>query len=296
MLLISALFSDSPLTALLGRAPRSEGALVLAVYLLAGLSGARLLGPGRSARAVQLALKTMAWCVIVVAGVAVLESLGARPLSSNLDRPGSLLGNASDQGAFAVLYGGPLVVAAIKDRGASVITGGAVAAVLATVLSGSRGAMLGLAAALVVIAVLSARRSRWAVGGVLLGAAALVLAVPATRDRVLGGTPWAGKTITGRGLLWRESLSLLSEHPILGVGPSQFQNAIAGQHDLKWQQTVGPVNPPGSPHNVLLQAVSAGGVLLLVVMLILAGLAVRNGVRIARGGDHVWGVGLLAGL
>lgn len=295
LLALSALLSHAPEAALLGRAPLNEGALVLAVYLLAGVSGARLLGPGRSARSTRVAIATMAACALAVAFLAVLEAAGLRPLSSDLDRPGSLLGNASDEGAFAVLYLGPLLVDAVRGR-RPLPALGAAAALLTVVLSGSRGALLGLVAALVVAGLLGSRATRWKVAGAALAAAALVLAIPFTRDRVFDLSPLAAHTVTGRQLLWRETLALIGDHPILGVGPSQFEVAIVAHHDLHWQKSIGPANPPGSPHDWLLQVLVDGGVLLLIVVLWLVVLLVREGIRRVRDGDHRWTPGVLAGL
>lgn len=295
-LLIAALTSSAPLVSLLGRAPRYEGAAVLAVYLAAGVVGARLLGPGRDPRLARVAVATMAWCAIAVAALAVLESVGIHPLASTATRPGSLLGNASDQGAFGALFAGPLAVAAVRRRDALSIAG-AGAAALAVVLSGSRGALVGLAVVVLVLSVLW-RRAWKPLALSVVGIAAAALAVPFTRDRLLGLTPMSGRTITGRELLWRESWSLLIDHPVLGVGPSQFETAILARHDMTWQQVIGPENPPGSPHNVLLQAWSAGGLLTVLVLIALTVLVVRGALTQIRNDatDVGWAAGALAGL
>lgn len=296
VLLVAALTSQSPLVSLLGRAPRYEGLAVLVVYLLAGVVGARLLGPSRPERLTDLVLVTMAWCAIAVAAVGALESVGIHLWSSTVERPGSLLGNASDQGAFGVLYAGPLLVAALRRRRPVEIVG-AVAAAATVVLSGSRGALVGLAVVVILLVVLGSRSWKPLLA-VLAGIAVAALAVPFTRDRLLGLTPMSGRTITGRGLLWRESLSLLSDHPLLGVGPSQFEIAIVGRHDLAWQQTIGPDNPPGSPHNLFLQAWSAGGLLLVIALIVLVVLVIRGGFaqHRAAASDLGWPAGVLAGL
>ena len=78
------------------------------------------------------------------------ETLGLRPLESDVSRPGALLGNASDQGAWGVLALGPLLAAALRAPSRTAI-GGSVAAATVVVLSGSRGALLG---ALLLMAVL----------------------------------------------------------------------------------------------------------------------------------------------
>lgn len=295
ILTISAMTSRSPLTAFLGRDPQLEGVLVIAVYVLAAASGARLLGVGASDSAMVAARSAMALTAIAVAGLAVAESFGLRPLSANVTRPGSLLGNASDEGAFAVLYAGPLLVEALRARRSLSIVGAA-AAVVTVALSGSRGALVGLVVTILVVAVASGARARWVTGGGLAGLVALVMAVPASRNRVLELSPLSRQTVTGRFMLWRETLSLAAHHPILGVGPSQFENAIVGEHSLRWQETIGPSNPPASPHNLVLQALMAGGALLLIAALALALLIAREGLRQMRSGQNPWALGALAGL
>jgi len=295
-LVVSALASTSPSTALLGRDPQIEGVPVLGLYLLAGLSGGRVLGPARSERVTRVAVATMAVTVIVVAGLAILEAVGLRPLSSNVARPGSLLGNASDEGALAVLYAGPLIADALKRRGWLVVLG-ASASLLTVVLSLSRGAMVGLVATAVLLGAFMGRHYRRAVvaGGIAL--VSLVMAVPSARNRVLGISPLSRATVSGRLLLWRETLRLVARHPILGVGPSQFENAIVAEHTLQWQQKVGPANPPGSPHDLVLQALMAGGVVLVGAAGGIAVLAARNALSAHRKApDDTWMAGCLAGL
>ncbi|RFA08832.1 hypothetical protein B7R54_06030 [Subtercola boreus] len=123
--------------------------------------------------------------------MAALETLGLRPIPSDLDRPGSLLGNATDQGIVGVMFAALLVLPALAPRmpgpgaatrggGASRATGaerpapprpraagtlwllraGLLAAALSTVLSASRAATAALfAVAVVASVVLVARRA-----------------------------------------------------------------------------------------------------------------------------------------
>lgn len=301
VLAISAVTARSPMTALLGREPQQEGVLILAVYVMAGASGSRLLGPNRSEPAIRTAYAAMAVTVLAVALVAVTESFGLRPLSANVARPGSLLGNASDEGALAVLYAAPLLVDALTSRRRLSVVG-AVAAAITVALSGSRGAMVGLLVVILIVGVVmghrvaSRRRFNLVFTGATTAFVGLVLAIPQSRNRVLGLSPLSQQTVKGRTILWRESLSLFTRHPILGVGPSQFENAIVGQHSLDWQKTIGPANPPASPHDLLLQALMAGGILLLLPALGLAYLATRNAVRDLGNGPDAWVLGSLAGL
>lgn len=281
VLLIGALVSAQPIAGVLGRSPRYEGVFVLAAYVAMAWSGARLLGPERDEAAALVALRTLVVVVCLIAFFAVLEAAGLRPLSSDVARPGSLLGNASDEGAVGVLALGPLALVVLRRRDLFLAVGVG-AAVTVTVLSASRGAIAAMVLELVLVGI--AVEGRRAVAATVVGLLALsgfVVAVPATRDRVLGTSPLARHTVTGREMLWRESLSLDSAHLALGVGPSNFKSAIVAEHDREWQTKVGPQDPPDSPHSLPLQALSAGGLPLLLLLIVLSAQVVVVGGRTA---------------
>ena len=300
ILLVAALIGPAPLAQALGRPPRYEGLVALPVYLGALASGARLLGPSRPNGSTAWLLDCLAIAALAIGVEAALEAFGLRPLVSNVSRPGSLLGNASDQGAWAVLALGPLAAVAIRLRGV-LHRAGAVGAAVALATSGSRGALVGAFVVAVVLVALAPRRNpriAIAVGGLILALG--VLALPTTRSRVLTSTHVSKQTVTGRTILWGETVDLIRDNPLLGVGPSGYVDAIPAYHSSRYEAEVGPANPPDSPHDWLLQAAAAGGVGLLLVALILAGLVLRRGTqavpaqRTAAEGVAVGG--LLAGL
>lgn len=291
-LLTAALASGSPISALAGRAQRYEGALVLAAYVLAGVAGARLSFADHSRAEPAFKVMTAVCCALAL--FAVLEAAGLRPLSSDLARPGGLLGNASDEGAVGVLYAGPLLVRSLRRDTWWPWVGTATGAAT-VVLCASRAALGGLLVALLLIAASTSRRSRRAVGGLVLAVVAALAATPAARARVLGMTPLAGHTVSGRIQLWAETLRMLSHHWWLGVGPSQFESSITAWHDRRWQSSIGPANPPESPHNWVLQAWAAGGVLLLLPVLALAFTLVRMA-RARMGAGEPWPLACGAGL
>ncbi len=300
ILVVAALAGTTPLVAMVGRGPRYEGAVALAAYAGAGVAGARILGYGRARGSTGWFLRWLAIASLAIGIEAVLEVVGLRPLASNVARPGSLLGNASDEGAWGVLALGPLSAVALRVRG-RLFVAGALAAGATIVCSGSRGALLGgVAVAVVLVALAGSRSARLAV---LAGLACLLigaLAVPATRARVTGTGGDASQTVTGRLLLWGETLHLLADHPALGTGPSGYLDAIPAYHTPTYERKVGPANPPDSPQDWVLQAAVAGGVPLLVLALVLAGLTVSRGLRAAArqptGGESAAVGGMLAGL
>jgi O-antigen ligase len=283
LLAISALASASPVGALVGRSPRYEGVFVLPVYVAAAVAGAWLLGPTRRRGAVPWWLRVLAVVAVAVALEAVLEAFGLRPLPTDVARPGSLLGNASDEGALGVLLLGPFLAVSSRVRDPWCVIG-ALASALAVVLSASRGALVGALVVLVVLVALgSSRRTRLmlAAAAVLLVAAAF--SVPATRDRVLDTSPLAGSTVSGRTLLWDETLHLVAHHLLIGVGPSGYLDAIPAEHNRVWRVEVGPSNPPDSPHNWLLQAAADGGIPLAGLAIALAAVVMWRGRRAVSG-------------
>ena len=96
----SACLGQAPLAQLMGRAPRYEGLVTLSVYLGAFLMGAWLLGPGANPVLRAHLVRATAVAASMIAFVAVLEAVGLHPLATSASRAGSLLGNATEQGAY----------------------------------------------------------------------------------------------------------------------------------------------------------------------------------------------------
>ena len=205
--------------------------------------------PGGPAGSTAWLLDGLAIAALAIGVEAALEAAGLRPLVSNVARPGSLLGNASDQGAWAVL-------ASVRWRrwrsgcAGALHRAGAVAAAVALATSGSRGALAGA----VVLARRPDRAGRRVAGprlAIAAGVAILalgVLALPATRGA--GADQHAtrpSRPSTGRRLLWGETVTLVGDHPLLGVGPSGYVDAIPAYHDRRYEAEIGPANPPDSP-------------------------------------------------
>jgi len=252
---VAALAGQTPLLSLLGRFPRYEGLPVILGYAAALVLGARLLGSG-SPRLRGHALKAL------VAGSLVNAIIAAVQMVSVPDaRVTGLLGNSTVLATFSLIT--------LAMVGISIThwtwwpVAGVAAAVFCLVVSASRGAALGaLVAALALLGVrlLTRRPGRWWWGP---SAAATVLLIawlsPGTHARLVGATPFAESTITGRLLLWQETLKLVQAEPLLGVGPSRFVDSIGPFHTTQWAAAVGPYAPPDSPHNVILQVLASTG-------------------------------------
>ena len=283
LLTVAALVGETPVASLVGRFPRYEGLPVLGLYVAAAWLGARIGGRG-AARAVQLghALSGMA----VVLAVAALLDLGDEsPLGpSTLARSGSLLGNATDQGLVAMMAA--LVVAgALEVRRDGLLLAGLAGGVVTVGLSGSRVAMVLTALGLLALA-LRRRRLRRPVLVAVAGLVAVALAVPGTRERL-------SSSATGRGRLeqWQLTLDLVFDHPVLGVGPSRYVDAVGRYETPEFVAFTGPRTLADSPHDVLLQAAVAGGLPLLICFLVLVALVVRRAVPVVR--EHPESAGVL---
>ncbi|WP_454301326.1 O-antigen ligase family protein [Salana multivorans] len=296
LLVVSALLGQAPLVQLLGRAPRYEGFLALAAVGAAVWVGARLFGPRASVRAGRQAIIATALSSLLLGEVAVLESIGLRPFATDLARPGSLAGNATDQailGVVAVAVLGFLALGAWRRTGQ--VDGWALAGSLAggvsVATSASRAGMLALAVVIVALTcqlvATATDRRRAAVVGVAgaLAVCGAVLALPLTRERLFGGFDFAQQTIGDRLLMWQDAWALFLAHPWLGVGPNGFADAVTPFQGDEWYARVGVGPVLDSPHNVVLQVAVVGGVAGLVLgSLIVAGV-VASGLKGIRTSD-----------
>ncbi|MEP7193174.1 MAG: O-antigen ligase family protein [Actinomycetota bacterium] len=291
---VSALLGQAPLAQLIGRAPRYEGLVALSVYVGAVLIGAWLLGPGANPVLRAHLVRATAVAASLIAVVAVLETLGLHPLATSTSRPGSLLGNATEQGAFgAGVVGLCLHAVARRDRAAIWAVG---AGGVLVVTSASRGALLGLVAAVAVTVILGAPQvRRVALAGLGVGAVA-ALALPLTRHRLLMQSPLSGQTVTGRAQEWAETLHLIGQHPVLGVGPSGFLDASPSVQSAGYVRLAGAARLD-SPHSLPLQIADAGGVVLLLLAAALSWLLVRSILTLRRDAiDGPWAIGAAAAI
>jgi hypothetical protein len=282
LLVAAALAGETPLPSLIGRFPRYEGLPVLGLYAAAAWLGARIGGRGR-ARAVQLA-HAMAGVGVALGVLAVLDLADSSPLgSSTLQRSGSVLGNATDQGLVAAMA--VLVVAgALEVRRDGLLLAGLAGAVVTVAVSGSRVALV---LAVVGLLVQAARRPglRTPILVAVLGLVAVALSVTGTRHRLLS---WR----TGHGRLeqWQLTLDLVRDHPWLGVGPSRYVDAVGPYETRGFVAFTGPRTLADSPHDVLLQAAVVGGLPLLLCFVVLVVLVARRAQAVVTEHPESWGV------
>lgn len=128
-------------------------------------------------------------------------------------------------------------------------------AVLAVIMSFSRGGYLALAA--VAIGLALSHRLRWWLLAAGLIASVVLLRVPQLATRVAVETDFShpNNTLVSRFHIWQAALQMLREHPILGAGLSGFSAAVAPY----WNAT--HVDRYTYPHNILLNFWTETGLL-----------------------------------
>jgi O-antigen ligase len=217
-------------------------------------------------------------------------------------RPPSTLGYVSYFASylvFAVFLGAALY--AVEESGWWKRAGAAAAAlgVVAIVLSGTRGAMLALLAGAVYLWFWFGRRipgrvALWAVAGVV--ALGLFYYSPGgqmlrSRARWYAEDAWGGARL----LLWRDSLALAGKRWLTGSGPETFSTEFPAVESAALSRAY-PDFYHESAHNILLDALTAQGVIGLAALLALIALAVRQARR-AEGALGGWlGASFAAGL
>lgn len=170
LLTVAALSGEAPVSQLFGRWPRYEGLLTLSSYLAAAWLGARTLGGSNAHTRSDTFRRAISVASLILAGVSVTEGFGIHLIPSNVERPGALLGNATEQGVVGVMFFAILAtswlrgwlarrefdVAPAKERRARrglpvkaswIELAGAFGALATVVVSASRAALLGLAVA-----------------------------------------------------------------------------------------------------------------------------------------------------
>ena len=171
---------------------------------------------------------------------------------------------------------------------------------LVLLLTQSRGAMLGIVAALMVVAV--ARDRRWAWGAALIvvvvAVVVAIVGVQPALDLVMGGL--GGSTVqsaAGRLELFSRAIYMLEDFPFTGVGLGMFSRVLNVLYPLF---LVGPETELPHAHNIFLQAgVDHGmpGLIAYLALIILLGVMGIQTIRQSRG--RPWeplAIGLLAGL
>ncbi|WP_374928422.1 O-antigen ligase family protein [Kytococcus sedentarius] len=271
-----------------GRSPRDEGLLMIGAYLAMLPAGAVLFATAAGRRLAVWTATLSGW---------VLVWMGVRDvLSGQTHRVTTALGNASTVGIWGLLLAAWLGWVAWRER-SWVALAGALAGGALLVLGASRGALSGVFVAAVLSMVLVARtegaRRVLLPAAVMVAGVVVVLALPMTRDRIFLEEAGAGTNITVRLMMWRHTLALVRQEPLLGLGPSRWVGETSAGYGPAWQAEANPGVRLDGVHNVVLQVTAALGVL---GLLAVTGLAVVVGwslwqVAMGRAGRAFRGAG-----
>jgi O-antigen ligase len=159
---------------------------------------------------------------------------------------------------------------------------------LATALTLTRGAYVGLAVGL--LAVLLAARPRLAFAAPFMVALFFVLMPLAVRDRLMSVTNPRDVTMNDRVAMWKAGSAMIAERPLFGVGPGRVKVLYPLYRRSGW------VDPhPGHLHNNIVMIAAETGIPSVFAYLAFVGAFFQGAVRIVREtprGDPVRGVTL----
>jgi O-antigen ligase len=302
-LVASSVFSGQAWVSLAGTAWRRLGAVEqIVLFAIAAVVAARVYLQRAIVRPLMLAMEAAGalasvYAILQYAGwdplvPASLYTLGSPPAV----RPPATLTQAT---YFATFLLAPILVAAwFRLRGTFRRWKRAHEAVLcvtiaALILSGTRAALLGLAAGACVL--LYAERSRFgkwrtlARAGLIGLAGAAVLAIfvltPAGKPVRARAAQWMQDRAGGtRLLVWRDSLPLVWHHPVLGIGPERFEGEFRRVESLELARAF-PDHYHESPHNFFLEIAVGQGLIGLAAWAGLLGLGSWSGVIGVRLGE-----------
>jgi len=270
-IIISAVFSQSPGLSWFGTNWRRFGAVeecavLIFVWFIA-----------RRPDGVRTVLRGIAIAGIALSAYGIAQYFGWDPIlpksayhvgegALTIVRPPGTLGYASYFATWLVVtaFLGP-ALAAMETAGAwrAAAWASTVLSIAAMSLSGTRAALLGLAAGAVVWmwgrGFRAARRIAAGIVIVVVAAAAFYIS-PAglplrSRTRWFIEDPWGG----GRGPLWRDSLAMAGHRLLFGFGPEVFTAAFPAYESAGLARQY-PDFSYQSPHNVLLDALIAQGI------------------------------------
>jgi putative inorganic carbon (HCO3(-)) transporter len=248
--------------------------IVLALMIAAAYSRSRL----------NIVLRATAATGLAVAFYGILQYFGVDPLlSSNsyhvgegvtaIVRPPSTLGHADYFAGYllyVVFWGAALVVTEAQSAWKAIGVAVCVVGSVAIVLSGTRGAMLGLAAGTISLWIWTRPRvtMRRAIFATALGVVCLAFYLSPPGLKLRARSQWALEDLRGgaRLWLWRDSLRMASERSLIGFGPETFALEFPRYQSVELSRAY-PDFYHESPHNIFLDAFVAQGIPGLAILL-----------------------------
>lgn len=147
-----------------------------------------------------------------------------------------------------------LLVQRVKFIRACWLWVGLASGIVAALLAKSDGGLIAFAAAAFVLFVLKKETRKYAIIAAVIGSI-VVLAVPQLRhiaEEQLLFKKWSGKV---RLVIWKETRTMLADHPLFGAGLGNYPTAILPYHNATWMEVF------QYPHNILFNTWSETGLL-----------------------------------
>jgi O-antigen ligase len=311
-LLLSTFFSSHPALAWNGGNWRRFGLVSQCAVITIGF----LIAASCSESGLRVLLRAAAAAGTAAALYGILQYFGADPLLPSASyhigegvaaivRPPSTLGHADYFAGYllyVVFFGMALVATEAKPPWKALGAAAAVAGSVAIVLSGTRGALLGLAAGAGSLWIWNRPRFTRRHGAIAAGLCAVALAFyfsPAGL-KLRARSQWALDDLRGgaRLWLWRDSLRMTSRRWLIGFGPETFPLEFPRYQSAELARAY-PEFYHESPHNIFLDAlVSQGipGLGILAGFVALAWFAARRAVAHRQRGAPYLASALAAGL
>ncbi len=273
-LVIATASSLDPDLSLFGTAWRRFGllsnlAVILFAVLLAGHAAADPLAVPRFLKATSLAgLLSALYGILQYSSFDPILPAAAYHVGEgiwSIVRPPGTLGHASYYSTFllyAVFASIALHSMEVGRRWRFVASASVAFGALAIVLSGTRGAILGLvigAIALLLACRPPIRRTHVVVSG-LIFVTGIAFYFSPFGDQLRARARWSQEDAAGgaRLLLWKDSLAMAASHPVFGYGPEVFTIEFPRHQSIELAQLY-PDFYQESPHNVFLDALCGQG-------------------------------------
>jgi O-Antigen ligase len=272
-LLLSTLFSRYPALSWNGGTWRRLGFVSQFAVIAFGF----LIAVSCSESGLRVWLRTASVAGAGAAVYGILQYFGVDPLLPSASyhigegvmsivRPPSTLGH-SDYFAGYLLYvvflGAALLAIETRPSWKVLGTSAIIAASAAIVLSGTRGALLGLAAGAVSLCIWKRPRVKWRHAGLLAGicASGLVFYSSPAGLKLRARSQWELEDLRGgaRLWLWRDALRMSSARPFIGFGPETFGREFPHYQSIELSQAY-PDFYHESPHNMFLDALVSQGI------------------------------------